>query len=95
MQTCAQVGRPSGKVQLSTEKPMVCRMGTWGSSGLQRVGGSKSGALSGEDRGVIVIGGRMGSTIFGGGERFHLGENEGWEEGLYRSNELTGEKTWG
>ena len=74
---------------------MVHRMGTRGPSGLQRVGGSESGALSGEDGGVIVIGGRTGLTMFGGGERFCLGENEGWEEGLYRSNELTGEKTWG
>ena len=59
------------------------------------MGGSESGALSGEDGGVIVIGGRMSLTMFGDGERFHPGENEGWEEGLYRSNELTGEKTWG
>ena len=27
------------------------------------------------------------------GERFHPGENEEREEGSYRSNELTGEKT--
>ena len=89
------MGSPSRKVQLSTVKPILHRMGTQGSSGLQRVGGSKSGAPRGEDRGVIVIGGRTGSTMFGDGERFHLGENEGWEEGSYRSNKLTGEKTWG
>ena len=74
---------------------MLRRMGIWGSSGLQRVGGSESGALSREDRGVIVVGGRMGSMMFGDRERFCLGENEGREEGSYRSNELTGEKTWG
>ena len=35
----------------------------------------------------------MGSTMFGDGERFCLGENEGREEGSYRSNESTREKT--
>ena len=89
------MGNPSGKVQPSTVKPVLHRMGIQESSGLQRVGGSKLGAPSGEDRGVIVMGGRMGSTMFGNGERFHPGENEGWEDGLYRSNELTGEKTRG
>ena len=74
---------------------MLHRMGIQGSSGLQRVGGSKSGALSREDGGVIVVGGRTGSTMFGDGERFRPGENEGWEEGSYRSNKSTGEKTWG
>ena len=95
MQTCAQVGRLSGKVQLLTEKLMLHRMGTQGSSGFQRVGGSESGALSGEDRGVIVIGGRTGSMKFGDGERFRPGENKGREEGSYRSNELTREKAQG
>ena len=74
---------------------MLRRMGIRGSSGLQRVGGSKSGALSGEDRGVIVVGERMGSMMFGDGERFRLGENKGGEEGSYRSNKSTGEKMWG
>ena len=74
---------------------MLHRMGIQGSSGLQRVGGSKSGALSREDGGVIVTGGRTGLMMFGDGERFHLGENEGREEGSYRSNESTGEKMWG
>ena len=89
------MGSPSRKVQPSTMKPILHRMGIQGSSGLQRVGGSKSEAPRGEDGGVIVIGGRMGMTMFGDRERFRLGENEGWEEGSYRSNELTGEKTWG
>ena len=69
--------------------------GYTGSSGLQRVEGSKLGAPSREGGGVIVIGGGMGLMMFGDGERFHPGENEGWEEGSYRSNESTGEKTWG
>ena len=69
--------------------------GYTGSSGLQRVGGSEPGAPSGEDRGVIVIGGRMGSTMFGDRERFHPGENEGQEEGSYRSNKSTGQKLQG
>ena len=86
---------PSRKVQPSTVKLILCRMGIWGSSGLQRVGGSELGAPSREDREVIVTGGRTGSTMVGDGERFCPGENKGWEEGLYRSNELTGEKTWG
>ena len=89
------MGSPSRKVQLSTVKPILYRMGIQGSSGLQRVGGSESGAPSGEYGGVIVIGERTGSTMFGDGEIFHPGENEGWEEGSYRSNELTGEKTRG
>ena len=87
------MGSPSEKVQLSTVKPMLCRMGTQGSLGLQRVGESKLGAPRGEDGGVVVIGGRTGLTMFGVGERFCLGENEGREEGSYRSNELTREKT--
>ena len=89
------MGSPSGKVQPSTVKLILQRMGTRGSSGLQRVGGSVSGAPRGEDGGVIVAGGKMGSTMFGDGERFHPGENEGREEGSYRSNESTGEKTQG
>ena len=58
-------------------------------------GGKQVGAPSGEDGGVIVSGGRMGSTMFGDGERFRPRENEGQEEGLYRSNKSTGEKTRG
>ena len=54
-----------------------------GSSGFQRVGGSKSGAPSREEGGAIVIRGRAGSTMLGDGERFCPGENEGQEEGLY------------
>ena len=42
-----------------------------------------------------MVVGRAGSVMSGDGERFRLGENEGWEEGSYRSNELTGEKTQG
>ena len=76
-------------------KPILHRMGTRGSSGLQRVGGSELGVPRGEDGGVIVAGGKMGSTMFGDGERFHLGENKGQEEGSYRSNESTREKTRG
>ena len=48
----------------------------------------------GEEGGVKVVG-RVGSAMSGDGERFHLGENEGQEEGSYRSNKLTREKTWG
>ena len=59
------------------------------------MGGSELGAPSGEDRGVIVTGGKMGSTMFGDGERFHPGENEGRKEGSYRSNKLTREKKQG
>ena len=89
------MGSPSGKVQLSTVKPILCRMGMWGSSRLQRVGGSESGCPRGEDGGVMVIGGRVGSTMFGDRERFHPGENEGQEERLYRSNKLTRERMRG
>ena len=89
------MGSPSRKVQPSTVKPILCRMGIQGSSGLQRVGGSELGAPSREDRGVIVIGGRTGSTMFGDRERFHPGENEGQEEGSYRSNKSTGQKLQG
>ena len=60
------------------------------------MGGRELGASRGENEGVIVvIGERMGLTMFGDGERFRPGENEGQEEGSYRSNELTGEKTRG
>ena len=86
------MGSPSGKVQPSTVKLILCRMGIRGSSGLQRVGESESGCLRGEEGGVIVIGG-VGSVMSRDGERFRPGENEGREEGSYRSNELTGEKT--
>ena len=89
------MGSPSGKVQPSTVKPILCKMGIWGSSGFQRVGGSKSGALRGEEGGVIVVRGGAGSAMSRDGERFHPGENEGREEGLYRSNESTGEKMRG
>ena len=41
------------------------------------MGGSESGAPSGEEGGVIVIGGRAGSAMSGDGERFCPGENEG------------------
>ena len=66
--------------------------GYTGSSGLQREGESESGCPRGEEGGVIVIGG-AGSAMSRDGERFHPGENEGQEEGSYRSNELTREKT--
>ena len=61
------------------------------------MGGSESGCPRGVEGGVIVeaIGGREGSAISGDGERFRLGENEGQEEGSYRSSESTGEKTRG
>ena len=55
------------------------------------MGGSESGEPSGEEGGVIVIG-RAGSAMSGDGERFHPGENNGWEDRSYRSIELTGEK---
>ena len=38
---------------------------------------------------------RAGSVKSRDGERFRPGEIEGWEEGSYRSNESTGEKTHG
>ena len=37
------------------------------------MGGSESGALSREDRGVIVVGGRTCSMMFGDGETFVWG----------------------
>ena len=88
------MGRPSGKAQPSTVKPMLRRMGMRGSSGLQRVGGSESRCSRGEEGGVMVDG-RASSAISGDGERFHPGENEGREEGSYKSSELTGEKVRG
>ena len=88
------MGSPVGKAQPSTVKLILHRMGIWGSSGLQRVGGSESMCPRGEEGGVMVVR-RAGSVMSGDGERFRLGENEGREEGSYRSNELTGEKTWG
>ena len=60
--TCAQVGRPSGKVQPSTVKPMLRRMDMQGSSGFQRVGRSESMCPRGEEGGVMVDG-RAGSAI--------------------------------
>ena len=80
------MGSPSGKVQPLTVKAILWRMGTRGSSGLQRVGGSELGVPRGEDGGVIVAGGKTGSTMSGDGERFCPGENKGREEGSYRSN---------
>ena len=56
------MGRPSGKFQPEMVKPILHRMGIRGSSGLQRVGGSESGAPSGEEGGVIVVWGRAGSA---------------------------------
>ena len=70
-------------------------MGIWGSSGLQRVGGSESGAPNGDKGGVIMIGGSAGSMMLGGGERFRLGENKGREEGSYRLSKSTREKAQG
>ena len=54
-------------------KPILHRMGKRGSSGLQRVGGSELGAPRGEDRGVIVAGGKTGLTMFGDGKDFVWG----------------------
>ena len=88
------MGRPSGKVQPSTVKPMLRRMGIRGSSGFQRVGGSESMCLRGEEGGIMVDG-RVGSAMSGDGERLRPGENEGREEGSYKSSESTGEKTHG
>ena len=88
------MGRPSGKVQPSTVKPMLHRMGIRGSSGLQRVGGSESMCLRGEEGGVRVVG-RTGSVMSRDGERFCPGENEGREEGSYKSSKSTGEKMHG
>ena len=68
--------------------------GYTGSLGLQRVGGSESGCPRGEEGGVMVVG-SVGSAMSRDGERFHPGENEGREEGLYRSSESTGEKRRG
>ena len=90
----AQVGSLSGKVQPSIVKLILRRMGIWGLSGFQRVGGSKSGCPRGDEGGVMVVG-RAGSAMLRVGERFRPGENEGWEEGSYRSNESTGEKMRG
>ena len=76
---------------------MLRRMGIRGSSGFQRVEGKESGLPSGEEGGVIVeaAGGGEGAAISGEGERFCPGENEGWEEGSYKSSESTGEKVQG
>ena len=52
----------------------------------------------GEEGGVnveVTRGGGEGIATLGEGVRFCPGENEGWEEGLYRSSELTGEKARG
>ena len=80
-----------------TVKLILRRMGIQGSSEFQRVEGSKLGCPRGEEGGVMVevTGGGEGSAISGDGERFRPGENEGQEEGSYRSNESTREKTWG
>ena len=58
------------------------------------MGGSESICPRGEEGGVTVAG-RTGSAMSRDGERFRPGENEGREEGSYRSSELTGEKTHG
>ena len=58
------------------------------------MGGSESGCPRGEEGGVIVIR-EVSSAMLRDGERFHPGENEGREEGSYRSNELTREKARG
>ena len=63
------------------------------------MGGKESGLLRGDEGGVMVemTGGGVGVTMSGDGERFHPGENEGRDEGSYRSKELTTEKArgWG
>ena len=48
----------------------------------------------GEEGGVRVVG-RTGSVMSRDGERFRPGENEGQEEGSYRSSKSTGEKMRG
>ena len=58
------------------------------------MGGSESMCLRGEEGGVMVVG-RTSSATVGDGERFHPGENDGREEGSYRSNESTREKARG
>ena len=58
------------------------------------MGGSESMCLRGEEGGVMVVG-RAGSAMSRNGERFRPGENEGREEGSYRSSESTGEKMHG
>ena len=60
------------------------------------MGGSESMCPRGEEGGVMEVG-KAGSAMSRDGERFHPGENEGQEEGSYRSNKSTGEKTrgWG
>ena len=50
------MGRLSGKDQLSTVKLMLCRMGIWGSSEFQRVGGNESGFPLGDEGGVTTGG---------------------------------------
>ena len=88
------MGSPSGKVHPSTVKPILRRMGIRGLSGHQRVGGSESMCPKGEEGGVKVVR-RVGSAMSRDGERFRPGENEGREEGSYRSNESTREKMRG
>ena len=88
------MGKLSGKAQPSTVKPMLRRMGIRGSSGLQSVGGSESRCSSGEEGGVMVDG-KVGTAMSGDGERLRPGENEGRDEGSYRSSESTREKTRG
>ena len=73
---------------------MLRRMGIRGSSELQSMGGRELRGSRGEEGGVMVDG-RVGSAIIGDGERFLPGENEGREEGSYRSSESTGEKMRG
>ena len=42
-----------------------------------------------------MVDGRVGSAMSGDGERLRPGENEGREEGSYKSSESTGEKMHG
>ena len=58
------------------------------------MGGSESMCPRGEEGGVMVVG-RVGSAMSGDGERLRPGENEGREEGSYKSSESTGEKMRG
>ena len=61
------------------------------------MGGRESGLPGGDEGGVIVetTGGGVGITTSGDRERFRPGENEGGDEGSYRSKELTRENACG
>ena len=68
-----------------------------GYTGILRVPESRGKQVrvsEGGEGGVIVIR-RAGSAMSRDRERFHPGENKGREEGSYRSNKLTREKTRG